>query len=148
MIESKECCFVFTGSKYINEKGIPFKGIMNVPDKINYKQLRNHNVISCSSVLVTKDVFNNIKMENDDMSEDFAVWLKILQKDIIAYGVDEPLLIYRISRNSKSGNKLKTFQMAYKVYRFIGINPISSTYYTLNHLVASIFKYKKIYLTK
>lgn len=148
VIESKECCFVFTGSKYINEKGIPFKGIMNVPDKINYKQLRKHNVISCSSVLVTKDVFNNIKMENDDMSEDFAVWLKILQKDIIAYGVDEPLLIYRISRNSKSGNKLKTFQMAYKVYRFIGINPISSTYYTLNHLVASIFKYKKIYLTK
>lgn len=42
------------------------------------------------------------------MHEDYAVWLKTLKLGVIAYGVNEPLLIYRISINSNSGNKTKT----------------------------------------
>lgn len=136
--------FMFTGSSYINEVGESYKGIFEVPTQVDYKKLRTHNVISCSSVLVKKKFFENIKMEKDDMHEDYAVWLRILQQGVMAYAVNEPLLIYRISRNSKSGNKFKTIEMTYKVFRFIGLNPVSSVYFMSRHIIGSVFKYKKI----
>ncbi|MDV5043054.1 amylovoran biosynthesis protein AmsE, partial [Faecalibacterium duncaniae] len=36
----------------------------------------------------------------DGMHEDFAMWLNILKDGRKAYGVDEPLLIYRIAKSS------------------------------------------------
>ena len=137
--------FIFTGSAFINEKGQPYKGIFEVPEKVSYKELRKQNVISCSSVLIKKKFFINIKMEGDDMHEDYAVWLRILKTGITAYGVNEPLLIYRIHRNSKSWNKIKTVRMTYKVYRFIGLNPVSSAHFMAINLIRGIKKYKRIY---
>ena len=145
VVEKKSAEFLFTGASYINEEGEPFKGIFEVPEKVTYKKLRNQNVISCSSVLVKKKYFENIKMEKDEMHEDYAVWLRILKLGVTAYGVNEPLLIYRISRNSKSGNKMKTVKMTYKVFRFVGINPIGSAYFMMRHVIASVGKYKKIF---
>ncbi len=144
IVEEKLAEFVFSGASYIDESGRPYKGIFEVPEMVTYKKLRNHNVISCSSVLVKKKYFENIKMEKDEMHEDFAVWLRILKLGINAYGVNKPLLIYRISKNSKSGNKLKSIKMTYNVFRFIGINPFSAVYYTVRHLLASVSKYEKI----
>lgn len=145
VVEKKSAEFLFTGSSFINEEGEPFKGIFEVPEKVTYKKLRNQNVISCSSVLVKKKYFKNIKMEKDEMHEDYAVWLRILKLGVTAYGVNEPLLIYRNSRNSKSGNKMKTVKMTYKVFRFVGINPIGSAYFMMRHVFASVGKYKRIF---
>ncbi len=145
IVEKEAAEFLFTGSSYINEEGESFKGIFEVPEKVTYKKLRNQNVISCSSVLVKKKYFKNIKMEKDEMHEDYAVWLRILKLGVIAYGVNEPLLIYRISKNSKSGNKMKTVKMTYKVFRFVGINPIGSVYFMIRHVLASVRKYKRIF---
>ena len=136
--------FIFTGSSFINEYGNQFKGILEVPEIVTYEKLRTHNVISCSSVLVKKKFFKNIRMEKDDMHEDYAVWLRILKKGIKAYGINEPLLIYRISHNSKSGNKIKTIKMTYKVFRFIGINPVGSVYFMCMHIMGSLKKYRSI----
>ena len=143
--KEKSAEFLFTGANYINEDGEPFKGIFEVPEKVSYKKLRNQNVISCSSVLIKKKFFDNIKMEKDEMHEDYAVWLRVLKLGVTAYGVNEPLLIYRISRNSKSGNKIKTVKMTYKVFRFVGINPIGSAYFMMRHVLASVGKYRKIF---
>lgn len=145
IVEKEAAEFLFTGSSYINEEGEAYKEIFEVPEKITYKKLRNQNVISCSSVLVKKKYFEHIKMEKDEMHEDYAVWLRILKLGVTAFGVNEPLLIYRISRNSKSGNKMKTVKMTYKVFRFVGINPIGSAYFMIRHVLASVGKYKRIF---
>ncbi|WP_346937783.1 glycosyltransferase family 2 protein [uncultured Clostridium sp.] len=136
--------FVFTGSSFINESGANYKGILKVPEKVNYKELRTHNIISCSSVLVKKKFFKDIRMEKDDMHEDYAVWLRVLRTGVCAYAINEPLLVYRISPNSKSGKKIKTIKMTYKVFRFIGMNPASSTYFMCRHIMGSIKKYKNL----
>ncbi len=142
--EEKAAEFLFTGSSFINEEGKPYKGVFKVPESVNYKKLRNQNIISCSSVLINKRFFEVIKMEKDDMHEDYAVWLRILKTGVTAYGINEPLLIYRISRNSKSGNKVRTIKMTYKVFRFVGINPIGSAYFMVRHILGAVGKYANI----
>ena len=136
--------FIFTGSSYTNEDGEFYPGGFEVPDEVIYEQLRNQNVISCSSVLIKRHFFDTIQMENDEMHEDYGVWLRVLRLGVTAYGINEPLLVYRISRNSKSGNKIKTIKMTYKVFRFIGINPIGSAYFTMRHIMGAFNKYRKI----
>jgi len=143
-VHTQNADFVFTGVSYIDETGKPYNGIFEVPSKVSFEELLRQNVITCSSVLVKKIYFENIRMEKDEMHEDYAVWLRILRLGVTAYGINEPLLIYRISKNSKSGKKLKTCKMTYKVFRFIGINPVGSTYFMMQHISRSIVKYKKI----
>lgn len=137
--------FVFSGASYINESSKPFNGIFEVPSIVTFDSLKKQNVISCSSVLLKRYFFDDVKMENDQLHEDYVVWLKILKSGCIAHGINEPLLIYRLSTKSKSGNKLKSVSMTYRVFRFIGINPIQSAYFTSRHIIGSFFKYKKIF---
>ena len=78
------------------------------------------------------------------MHEDFAIWLSILKNGVVAYGVDEPLLIYRLAKSSKSGNKFKAAMMNWNTYRFIGLNWIEALYYQLFYITRNIKKYAKL----
>ena len=61
-----------------------------------------------------------------------------------AYGVDERLLIYRIAKSSKSGNKFKAAKMNWNTYRYIGLNPIEAAYYEGWYMVNGFLKYRNI----
>lgn len=135
---------LFTGSSFVDENDKPYSYVLQIPEEVKYKELLKQNIISCSSVLVKKQCLSGLKMERDDMHEDFAMWLKILKKENCAYGINEPLLIYRLSKNSKSGNKIKAAKMTFMVYRHVGLNLFQSAYYILFYTIKSIKKYKKI----
>ena len=134
----------FTATQYIDETGKKYSYILDVPKTITYKQLLKQNVISCSSVLVKKEYIKKYKMQDDTMHEDFAVWLQILKEKILAVGINEPLLLYRLSKKSKSSNKLKSAKMNLKVYKFLKLNFIQRIYYMSIYTFKNLNKYKKI----
>ena len=101
-------------------------------------------MLSNSSALVRKELYAEHYVVGDEMHEDFAVWLGILKEGKKAYGVDEPLLIYRISKSSKSSNKIKAAKMNWNTYRYIGLNPLSAFYYECWYIVKGLSKYKNL----
>ena len=135
---------VYSGSAFMNNCGNSIDWVMHVPEKITYKQLLKQNLISNSSVLVRKAKYIQYYVFGDDLHEDFATWLEMTRAGIIAYGIDEPLLVYRLSKSSKSGNKLKAAKMNWKTYRYIGLNVISASYYMAWYMLKGIFKYHNI----
>jgi teichuronic acid biosynthesis glycosyltransferase TuaG len=142
--KEKKSDFTYSGVCYISENGTPYKGLFEVPLITSYQELLKQNVITCSSVLIKKNLLETVEMERDDMHEDYAVWLRILKTGINAHGLNEPLLIYRISSTSKSGKKINSFKMTYKVFRFIELNSANALFYTSSHLLKSYIKYRKI----
>lgn len=140
-----DAALIFTGSAYINDKGIVAAYHLRVPLQISYRSLLKQNVISCSSVLVKKELMLRYPMKYDDMHEDYAVWLQILKNGGKALGIDEPLLIYRISENSKSSNKKSAAYMTFKVYRFMGLNMIQALYYFSCYACKNIKKHYRIH---
>ena len=78
------------------------------------------------------------------MHEDFATWLGMTKTGLLAYGIDEPLLIYRIAKSSKSSNKLKAAKMNWNTYRYIGLNLIESAYYMCWYAVKGLMKYRNL----
>lgn len=147
LAKTKGAEFIFSGSAFIDELGNKLPYYLTVPERITFRQLLKQNVISCSSVLIRHDLIEKYPMRREkDIHEDFAVWLQILRDlGISAYAVNHPLLIYRISVESKSGNKIKAAMMTYRVYRYIGLSSFSSIYYWLHYSVRSMRKYRHLY---
>lgn len=117
------CC---TGREVIQEKTAETSRIFSVPEKITYRKLLRGNVIGCSSVLAKRSVLLEFPMEKDECHEDYLDWLRILKKYGTACGVNEPLLKYRLSTTGKSGNKLHSAGMTYRVYRELGMGTMHS----------------------
>ena len=103
--------------------------------------LRRGNVIGCSSVLAKRSVLLEFPMEKDECHEDYLDWLRILKKYGTACGVDEPLLKYRLSSTGKSGNKLHSAGMTYRVYRELGMGTFRSLYCFACYAVNGVRKY-------
>ena len=138
--------FIFSGSVFMDQFGKKLQYYLKVPKRVSYRQLLKQNIISCSSVLIKKELLRQYPMRRSkDMHEDFAVWLQILRDtEEPAYGVNKPLLIYRITPGSKSNNKIKAACMTYRVYRYIGLNTVESIWYWLHYSVRSLKKYSNI----
>ncbi len=135
---------VYTGSAFMDSDGNRFDWTMHVPDTVTYKELLKQNVISNSSAMTKKDLFLANETVKNGIHEDFACWLGMLKNDAKAVGIDEPLLIYRLSPKSKSGNKFKSAIMNYKTYRTVGINMFSALFYEIAYLFNGIRKYKHL----
>ena len=137
-LNAKQAEFTFTGSAFLDETGQRYRGTLAVPETVDRKTLLHQNVISCSSVIIRRSLMARYPMKSGEIHEDFDAWLRILGEIPMAYGLNEPLLLYRLRGDSKSGNKWKSFQMNYKTYRSVGLNPLSAAvnmcYYTKNGL--------------
>lgn len=139
------CDLVYTGSSFIDENGQPFEWILHVPESTEYKKLLKQNIISNSSVLVKKDSFIRFAPDNEDkndMHEDFACWLGMLRAGLTARGIDEPLITYRLSKRSMSGNKIKAYSMNMNTYKYVGLSFFSRLYYQMCYSVNGIRKYR------
>ena len=138
--------FLFTGSSFIDEDGKPLASVLHVPEHVDFSELLKQNIISCSSVLIRRSLMQKYLMPcSDRFHEDFATWLTILKKEKIeAYGLDEPLLVYRVTRSSRSGNKCKAACMTFRAYRYIGLSLTKSLRSWLVYSFRSLRKYAKI----
>ena len=135
---------IYTGSKFMDALGKPIDRQFYVPDTISYRQLLKQNVISNSSALVRKQLYEKYYAAGDNMHEDFATWLLILKSGGFARGINEPFLIYRLSPLSKSGNKIKSAKMNWITYRYIGLNILQAAYYEAWYIRKNIIKYINI----
>lgn len=138
----KKANLIFTASSFMDATGTPMEWVLHVPEEIGYRKLLKQNLVSNSSVLVKAELYREHMTIGDNMHEDFACWLKILRLGEKAYGIDEPLLIYRLSTNSKTGNKWKSAKMNWKTYRAIGLNIPESAYYMLWYTAKGLLKYR------
>lgn len=135
---------LFTGSAFMDADGKPIDWYLAAPAEVTYRQLLKQNVLSNSSALVRKELYAKYYAVGDGMHEDFALWLNILKDGRKAYGVDEPLLIYRIAKSSKSGNKFKAAKMNWNTYRYVGLNPIEAAYYEGWYMIKNVIKYTNL----
>lgn len=143
LIEEKNCVLTYTARELFDDDGNPIGNIIPVREEISYEALVKHNIINCSSVLMATEVAREFYMQHDDSHEDYLMWLKVLRKYKFAYGINEPLLKYRLSTSGKSRNKLKSAKMNYKVHRYLGMNPIKSFFYMTTQLARAGLKYLK-----
>ena len=135
-----EYAFSYTGFKYIKENN-KLKTV-HIPEKLNYEEALKDIRILTNSVMfdLEKIDIDLLKMKNIN-AEDIATWFNILKKGYTAYGLDEPLVFYRLRKDSRSGNKLKSAKDRWNIYRKEeGLTILKSSYYFLYYILTSLKK--------
>ena len=141
-----EASFLFTGSAFIEDDGMTIAHTLHVPEKVSRRKLLSQNVISCSSVLIKRELMLKHPMpEEDGIHEDFATWLSVLTEVPLAYSVDEPLLIYRRALASKSGEKGKSARMNWQTYIHAGIPLRKRIFCMAGYTFHGLYKYQQLW---
>ncbi len=148
LIEQESVVLCSTGRELLTPEGERTGRIIGVRPEITYRNLLFHNCINCSSVVLRKDVAKEFPMEHEDSHEDYITWLRILKKYGRAAAVDEPLLKYRLSSKGKSGSKLHSARMTFRVYRYLGFGYVKSCFCFAAYAANGVRKYLFSYIRK
>lgn len=136
----------YTASAFMDEDGRMYSYVMEAEAETSYAVLLRKNLLSCSSVMVRRSVMIRHPMGGDRMHEDYASWLLILRETRCAYGLNEPLLVYRLRKGSKSGSRIRSAVMLYASYQYVGYSAFSAAVMTFRYAVHSISKRRRIAL--
>lgn len=141
LLEKSGACLCCTGRELLTSEGEHTGRIIGVRRRITYRTLLRHNCINCSSVVLPAQIALRYPMEHEDSHEDYITWLKILRDEGEAAGINEPLLLYRLSASGKSGSKLKSARMTFRVYRYMGFGPVRSFLCFASYALHGVVKY-------
>lgn len=73
--------------------------------------------------------------------EDYLMWLEVVRRAGKAYGLQEVLAAYRVSAGSLSGNKFKSLQWTWQIYRHhLKLSVVQSSYLMFHYIVKAILK--------
>jgi teichuronic acid biosynthesis glycosyltransferase TuaG len=133
----------FSYTWYSQFKEEPSKPIRLVKTKkyVDYRRLLYGNDIGCLTIMLDRAQVQHIEMPVSH-HEDYVTWLNILKTGIKAYSLAQELARYRISKDSLSGNKKRSINWTWKVYRESQKLPLLvASYYTVCYIFNGIKKH-------
>lgn len=140
-MRQKGCAFSFTGYEFAGADGKRNGRIVCIPEKIDYKYALKHTTISTITVMFDRRQIPDsvLFMPLNARGEDSATWWKILRHGYTAYGINEPLSVYRRHGGSRSSNKLDAVWGTWRMYRRCERLPvIRSGYYFCCYLFNAV----------
>ena len=136
--------FVFSSYKRGDESTLEEKyADFIVPNKVNYTDILKTNSISCLTAFIDIKKLGKEFMPDVLFRQDMGLWLKYLKKIDFAYGIQQPLAIYRIRNNSHSRNKKKLLAPQWYFYRKVeNLSFFASVYYMTIWAYRGFIKYR------
>lgn len=140
-MKDNDFAITFTSYELMDENSNSLHKTIKVPCSVDYNGLLRGNIMGCLTVVIDKTKMDfDIKLSGIP-HEDYVLWLSILKKGYIAYGVDEVLARYRKSSTSLSGNKLKAAKWTWNIYRNVEkISLPRAIFYFINYSINGIRK--------
>ena len=140
---STQAALVFTGFRRMSADGEKLGRRIQVPTTLTYHQLLGNTAIATSTVLLDRQQCGEVRMQNV-FYDDFVCWLGILKKGLVAHGLNEDLMHYRVQAQSLSRNKKRSAVEVWKTYRHTeGLNCWHSAWYFMHYAARAWLKYRK-----
>ncbi len=134
--------YYFTCTKYskIDDEGNFLNRVIDVREKSSYSDILKKNPGN-STVVYNAEVIGKIVIPDIRKRNDYVMWLSVIKKAKILYGLDEVLASHRIRAGSLSKNKCSLVKFHWKVYRDIErLSFIKSLYLVLYWVTISVLK--------
>ncbi len=119
LMEQKKCCLCYSAYYTCDEEDGSINGIVKVPEKLTLKDMKHDNKIGCLTGIYDSTWFGKFYMPTFRKRQDWGMFLKIMIKCEVAYGINEPLAYYRVNENSISSNKKSLVKYNAEVYKSI-----------------------------
>ena len=143
-IEETQIPFVFSSYRRSNEALEFVYSDFIVPKKVTYTDILKTNSISCLTAFIDIETLGKKTMPEIFKRQDMGLWLKYLKEIPFAYGIQEPMAVYRIRKNSLSRKKSALLQYQWQFYREVeNLNYFQSAYYMVHWMYRGFVKYKR-----
>lgn len=144
LMRNNKCSFVYAATQMIDQDDQKIGSYTPVPEWTDFKHLLKRTVIATSTVLLDMSKVGDFSMPLRRSGQDYATWLLLLRRVGKAYGINEPLTLYRISPKSLSSNKFKSIKQVYDIQtKNEGLNPLNAGY---NTLCFCLYAFKKHFI--
>ena len=112
-----DAAFVFGSYRRITEDGCRIGRLIRVPGTLTYPELLKNTCVATLTVLVDRHSVGPLRFPDLKRGNDFALWLRLLERVGRAHGLDRDLGRYRVVRQSLSSRKLRSADWVWRVYR-------------------------------
>ena len=120
------------------------KGIVIAPSSLTLSELKHDNKVGCLTAIYDAKKHGKFYMPTIRKRQDWALFLTILKVTGKAYGMIEPLAIYRKMPGTISANKWKLIRYNAKVYNFVFGYPMPLAYLYLFFIFLPTYFTKRI----
>jgi len=142
-MESKDIAFSY--GDYFIESNESKRRKFIAPESLNFKDLLTDCPIGCLTVCYDTDKIGKCYMPEVRRGQDWALWLLILKKGIVAEKYPGLYATYTVNSESLSSNKIKKAKNIYNIYRSVfGYNLFFSSVLTLKHAFNVIKNRKRV----
>lgn len=142
LMKEKHSPFSYTAIEMIDSEGNIVKRKRKIRECCDYEYLLHNTIIATSSVIIDRVLLGDFKMSLRRGGQDYATWLSLLRSGIVAYGINETLVRYRVGHNSLSSNKFKSIKQVWEIQtQYEHINKLSATFHVLCFSFNAIKKY-------
>ena len=118
LMDEKDCALSHSSYMLMNESGIE-QGIVVCMRKIDFASMKRDDGIGCLTAMYDTSKVGKMYMSELRKRQDWGLWLEILKKCNVSYGLKEPLAYYRLRTGSISNNKFTLIKHNINVYRTI-----------------------------
>lgn len=134
----------YTRFRRISENADTCGNLIAIPLRLTYKQLLGNTAIATSTAVIDREKTGPFEITRT-YYDDFELWLTILKRGLVAYGLDEDLMRYRVVNKSLSRNKLKSLRKVWQTYRQLeGLGRVPAAWYLVNYAWNALMKYRKL----
>ena len=143
-MEERDCAFSYTSYMTCFEDGV-IKGIVICPHRETLRSNLRDSKIGCLTAMYDTEKVGKVYLPLIRKRQDWGLMIRILQRCGVAYGMKEPLALYRLREGSISSNKLDLVKYNIGVYRqVLGWSGVRSTLFFLLVFMPSYLKKKYI----
>lgn len=130
--------YAFTCTSYgkIDEDGVIQSRVMRVKEKYDYLEILK-NCPGNSTVIYDCHKLGKIYAEDIKRRNDFVLWLKVIKKALMAYGLNDVLSYHRGRKNSISYKKSALIKYQWIVYRKIEKLSVIKSIYLVGYKTAN-----------
>ena len=114
-MQEKDCALSYASYHICNEEG-NIKGLMKCRAKETFASMKRDDKMGCLTVVYDTEKVGKVPFPLLRKRQDWGMKLLVLQKCKVAYGISEPLAIYRKRSDSISRNKLSLVKYNIAVY--------------------------------
>lgn len=138
----KENKYDFTCTSYtkIDDKGNDLNRTIKAHSKLDYYGLLK-NCPGNSTVIYNANKLGKFKIPDIRKRNDYVMWLSVIKKAGMLYGLEEALASHRIRKGSLSEKKVNLVRYHWKVYREIEkLSLIKSCFLIMYWIIVTVFK--------
>lgn len=115
-----------TSFKFIDESGNERPGEVNASSFVDLEHNLKYTEIGTSTAMIDLNIVEgDIKFSNIRARQDLKLWIDLLGRGYFSYGLNLPLVKYRVRSGSVSSNKIKMLWITLTIY--FGIKNLSLT---------------------